>query len=87
MCTHAAGYHVQVDSYIDDDEDEDWSSLRNHKMQWNANDQVADPTKRRDDVDDYQVIDPLLEAGKAKFNKKNQAAKKRLNQWAGGSNT
>lgn len=36
-----------------------------------------------DNLDDYVVHDPLLEAGKAKFNKQQQRAKKRQSEWAG----
>lgn len=36
-----------------------------------------------DNIDDYVVHDPLLEAGKAKFNKQQQRAKKRQSEWAG----
>ena len=42
---------------------------------------------RSDNVDDYVVVDPLLEAGKAKFNKQVQRQKKRENEWAGRSLT
>ncbi len=38
---------------------------------------------RSDNIDDYVVHDPLLEAGKAKFNKQQQRAKKRQSEWAG----
>lgn len=38
---------------------------------------------RKESVDDYVVHDPLLEAGKAKFNKRTQAERKRGTQWAG----
>lgn len=41
---------------------------------------------RKESVDDYVVHDPLLEAGKAKFNKRTHAEKKRENQWAGRAN-
>ena len=39
---------------------------------------------RSDNVDDYVVVDPLLEAGKAKFNRQQQRAKKRENEWWAG---
>ena len=79
---------MQVDSYIDEDDDDgdDFANLRGHKLVWSANDGVADANKRRDNVDDYTVVDPLLEAGKAKFNQQQHTAKKRLNEWAGRSN-
>lgn len=40
---------------------------------------------RSDNVDDYVVVDPLLEKGKAKFNKQQHRQKKRENEWAGRS--
>lgn len=43
----------------------------------------AGPCARSDNVDDYVVLDPLLEAGKAKFNKQQQKARKRGSEWAG----
>ena len=77
---------MQVDDG-DDEEDEhiDLASLAQHKLQWNPNDGVANANRRRDDVDDYKVVDPLLEAGRAAFDKKTQQAKKRRNEWAGGA--
>ena len=53
-----------------------------HRLQF-AFSQVKDPNARRDDVDDYVVIDPLLEAAKGKFSKANQKAKKGQTAWAG----
>jgi hypothetical protein len=45
---------------------------------------AKDPNARRDDVDDYVVFDPLLEAAKGKFSRANQKAKKAATtQWAG----
>lgn len=41
---------------------------------------------RNESVDDYVVVDPLLEAGKAKFSKRQQAERKRATQWAGRAN-
>lgn len=78
---------AQVDGYLDQNsEDDDFADLRGHQLTWSAHDQVADPNKRRDDVNDYTVVDPLLEAGKAAFNKAQQKAKKRQNEWAGRAN-
>ena len=48
---------------------------------------ARDAMSRSDNVDDYVVVDPLLEAGKAKFNKQVQRQKKRENEWAGRSLT
>ncbi len=47
---------------------------------------ARDAMARKESVEDYTVHDPLLEAGKAKFNKKSQAERKRGNQWAGRAN-
>jgi peptidyl-prolyl cis-trans isomerase SDCCAG10 len=68
------------------DERDDFSleMLRNHKLQFGGK-KEKDPHARRDDVDDYVVVDPLLEAGKAKFNKQQQKEKKRTREWAGRS--
>ena len=78
---------LQVDAdEEEDDEHIDLSTLANHRMTWNPDDGVGNANKRRDDVDDYKVIDPLLAAGKAAFDKKQQHAKKRKNEWAGGAN-
>lgn len=38
---------------------------------------------RRDDVDDYVVFDPLLEAAKGKFSRAAQREKKKQTNWAG----
>lgn len=45
--------------------------------------ETRDAMSRKESVDDYVVHDPLLEAGKAKFNKRTQAERKRGTQWAG----
>jgi len=68
------------------DEDLDFSleTLRSHRLQFGVK-KEKDPHARRDDVDDYVVLDPLLEAGKAKFNKQQQREKKRGREWAGHS--
>lgn len=46
---------------------------------------AKDAMSRSDNVDDYVVVDPLLEKGKAKFNKQQHRQKKRENEWAGRS--
>ena len=46
---------------------------------------MQDDTKRSDDPNDYVVHDPLLEAGKSKFNKMVAKEKKRGREWAGRS--
>ena len=81
---------VQIDQYQEDsekdEEDDRLASLASHSIHWSADDRVADPDARRDNPDDYKVIDPLLEKGKAAFNKKQQHAKKRASEWAGRPN-
>jgi len=42
---------------------------------------------RKDDPDDYVVVDPLLEKGKEKFNKTQAKLKRRAREWAGRSLT
>jgi hypothetical protein len=41
------------------------------------------PTPRQRSLDDYVVLDPLLEAAKGKFSKTAQKAKKAASAWAG----
>lgn len=80
---------LQIDSYLDEsdgDDGENLTALATHRMVWDGDDGVADPTTRRESVDDYKVLDPLIEAGKAAFNLKAQKAKKRGTEWAGRAN-
>jgi peptidyl-prolyl cis-trans isomerase SDCCAG10 len=46
------------------------------------------PVRHRDmdNLDDYVVLDPLLEKGKGKWSKAAQAERKRGNEWAGRAN-
>lgn len=81
---------MQIDSYLeesDDDATENLTALATHRMIWDGKDGVADPTARKESIDDYKVVDPLIEAGKAAFNLKSQRAKKRGNEWAGRANS
>lgn len=80
---------MQIDNYLDESDDdatENLTALARHRMVWDGNDGVADPTARKHSVDDYKVVDPLIEAGKAVFNLQTQKAKKRGNEWAGRAN-
>ena len=43
----------------------------------------VDAMARSDNLDDYVVHDPLLEAAKGKFSRAAQRDKKRQTQWAG----
>ena len=52
--------HTQVDADDEDDEHIDLSTLASHKLRWNPDDGVANANKRRDDPEDYKVVDPLL---------------------------
>lgn len=73
----------RVDDYLgeegEDEDDLDLASLRQHKLAF-AKDQ-KDAMSRSDNLDDYIVHDPLLEAGKAKFNKQQAKHKKRQTEW------
>ncbi|PRW58227.1 peptidyl-prolyl cis-trans isomerase CYP57 [Chlorella sorokiniana] len=79
----------RIDDYLggedgeggEEDDDLDLASLRAHRLKF-AKDR-KDAMSRSDNIDDYVVHDPLLEAGKAKFNKQQQRAKKRQSEWAG----
>lgn len=42
-----------------------------------------DAMARRDDIDDYVVFDPLLEAAKGKFSQAAQREKRQQTKWAG----
>ncbi|GKB28641.1 hypothetical protein Tco_0868042, partial [Tanacetum coccineum] len=46
-----------------------------------------DNMTRRNDPNDYVVLDPLMEKGKEKFNKMMAKQKKREREWAGKSLT
>lgn len=62
--------------------DDSLEALRGHKLQFHES-KEKDSNARRDNIDDYVVLDPLLEAGKAKFNRQNNRKKKRETEWAG----
>jgi len=63
-------------------EDDDLDALRGHRLEFAG---TSDPMARTQNEHDYVVHDPLLEKGKAKFNKQQQRMKKRGNEWAGRS--
>ena len=73
----------RLDTYLDDDRTT-LESLTGHRLEFKAA-AVTDPNARREHVDDYVVVDPLLEAGKEKFNREQQRRKKRQNEWSGRS--
>ena len=48
---------------------------------------IQDGMSRKDDPNDYVVVDPLLEKGKEKFNRMQAKQKRREREWAGKSLT
>lgn len=48
---------------------------------------MQDGMSRKDDPNDYVVVDPLLEKGKEKFNRMQAKQKRREREWAGKSLT
>lgn len=70
----------RIDDYLKDGEDVGLTDLTGHRLEFKGNEK-KDEMSRRDDVDDYVVFDPLLEAGKSKFNKKQQEAKRKNREW------
>ncbi|KAK9846395.1 hypothetical protein WJX81_002949 [Elliptochloris bilobata] len=76
----------RVDGYLEGVEEEDLSlgALRGHRLAFPKGPDARDKMARRDDGDDLMVVDPLLEKGKAKWNKAQAKAKKRQTEWASG---
>lgn len=59
----------RVNDYIDGaDDGDDIGDWKRHKLEFKQEKRSVDPMARSEDVDDYVVVDPLLERGKAKFN-------------------
>lgn len=80
----------RFDSYLLEDEadaeGDDLTDLRGHRLTFQGGGAGGkDGMERKEATDDYVVFDPLLEKGKAKFNKQVQRSKKRENEWAGRS--
>mmetsp|Transcript_27700 Transcript_27700/g.71898 ORF Transcript_27700/g.71898 Transcript_27700/m.71898 type:complete len:535 (+) Transcript_27700:245-1849(+) len=76
----------RVDDYLSiDDEDDNLLDLKSHKLVFSK--QQKDEMSRTENVDDYVVLDPLVEKQKEKFNKVQQKNKKRATEWAGRSVT
>ena len=48
---------------------------------------IQDGMSRKDDPNDYVVVDPLLEKGKEKFNRMQAKQKRREREWTGKSLT
>ncbi|KAJ1284052.1 hypothetical protein BS78_03G174100 [Paspalum vaginatum] len=67
-------------------EDEDYTGWHTNRLSF-LPDSSKDGMARKDDPDDYVVVDPLLEKGKQKFNKMQAKLKRREREWAGRSLT
>lgn len=66
--------------------DEDLSDWRTVRLKFSA-ESGKNNMSRNEDVNDYSVIDPLLEKGKQKFNRMIAKQKRREREWAGRSLT
>ncbi len=71
----------RLDDYLVGDDDVTLDELRSHKLAFSKS--TGDAMSRRDDVDDYVVVDPLLERAKGKFSKAEQKERKKQTEWAG----
>jgi peptidyl-prolyl cis-trans isomerase SDCCAG10 len=69
---------------VEEEVEDDLATLRGHRLVF-AETRERDALARKDDVNDYIVHDPLLEKGKAKFNRQQQRERKRETEWAGKS--
>jgi len=67
-------------------EEEDYTGWHTNRLSF-LPDSSKDGMARKDDPDDYVVVDPLLEKGKEKFNKMQAKLKRREREWAGRSLT
>ncbi|XP_020256567.1 peptidyl-prolyl cis-trans isomerase CYP57-like [Asparagus officinalis] len=68
----------------DEDDESGWISNR---LTFVRDHSGKDDMTRRDDPNEYVVLDPLLEKGKEKFNKMQAKLKRRDREWAGRSLT
>eukprot|EP00955_Chlamydomonas_euryale_P105352 365632-Chlamydomonas_euryale.AAC.16 len=76
----------RVDDYLDrDDLDASLDDLRAHRLSF-AKGRMEDKARDVHNADDYVVFDPLLEKGKGKFSKAEQAKRKRGSEWSGRAN-
>uniref|UniRef100_A0A0D9V2A4 PPIase cyclophilin-type domain-containing protein n=1 Tax=Leersia perrieri TaxID=77586 RepID=A0A0D9V2A4_9ORYZ len=66
--------------------EEDYTGWHSNRLTFEP-DSSKDGMTRKDDPDDYVVVDPLLEKGKQKFNKMQAKLKRREREWAGRSLT
>lgn len=67
-------------------DEEDYTGWHSNRLTFEP-DSSKDGMTRKDDPDDYVVVDPLLEKGKQKFNKMQAKLKRREREWAGRSLT
>lgn len=80
----------RVDEYLEPsgeirgEVDDNLETLKGHRLVF-AERRERDALARSDNLDDYIVHDPLLEAGKAKFNRRQNGQRKRETEWAGSS--
>ncbi|GMH42994.1 hypothetical protein BSKO_10916 [Bryopsis sp. KO-2023] len=72
----------RIDEYLQEGEEVGLVDLRSHRLEFKGAKAGKDEMQRRDDVNDYVVFDPLLEAGKSKFNKKQNMAKRKEREWS-----
>lgn len=70
----------------EDEEEDDYKGWHTNLLSFLPS-SSKDGMARKDDPDDYVVVDPLLEKGKEKFNKMQAKLKRREREWAGRSLT
>ncbi|KAJ1259936.1 hypothetical protein BS78_10G194100 [Paspalum vaginatum] len=71
---------------VEKEDEEDYTGWHTNRLSF-LPDSSKDGMARKDDPDDYVVVDPLLEKGKQKFNKMQAKLKRREREWAGRSLT
>ncbi|KAF8697382.1 hypothetical protein HU200_035977 [Digitaria exilis] len=71
---------------VEKEAEEDYTGWHTNRLSF-LPDSSKDGMTRKDDPDDYVVVDPLLERGKEKFNKQQAKLKRREREWAGRSLT
>eukprot|EP00803_Ostreobium_quekettii_P001959 evm.model.scf_632.4 EVM.evm.TU.scf_632.4 scf_632:48706-50358(-) len=72
----------RVDDYLKAEEQVGLEDLLNHRLEFAEDANADDEMKRRDDVDDLVVFDPLLEKGKEKYNKRQAQLKRKDREWS-----
>ena len=66
----------RIDDYLGVNDDDDDGDLKSHVLNFKKPEEAGNDMVRRDNVDDYVVLDPLLEKGKAKWKKKENRKKR-----------